>query len=61
MTEIKCCDELWLKVSKVDDRIKAKYLTPIDVKLRPHNLMESLGYVSEKSTINEIIRDEQCI
>jgi hypothetical protein len=43
MTEIKCCDELWLKVSKVDDRIKAKYLTPIDVKLRPHNPYREVG------------------
>jgi len=43
MTEIKCCDELWLKVSKVDGRIKAKYLTPIDVKLRPHNPYGEVG------------------
>jgi hypothetical protein len=51
MTEIKCCDYLRLKVSKVDDRIKAKYLTPIDIKLRPHTPYGEVGVCEwEKSS-----------
>jgi len=45
----------------VGDCVKEKWLTPIDVKLQPHNSYEEVGACEWEITFNEVTRVKQCI